>query len=241
MYNLQWKKTFLICSVVLIGLSAQAQRKTLHLEDHDLKPYYFGITLGVNSSRFHMNHHPVFMNNDSIAVAEPANNSGFSLGLSATARLNKRLEVRFNPQLIFAQKSIDYNLITPDTQKDEQKIMNKAVESVITSFPVQLKLNSDRIGNFRVYMMGGVKADLDLASNARARQAEDLIKIKKTDYGIEAGIGFNFFFPSFIFSPELKISNGLGNIHERDKDLKYSNVIDRMQSRMIMFSIRLEG
>jgi hypothetical protein len=90
-------------------------------------------------------------------------------------------------------------------------------------------------------MMGGVKADIDLASNAQARKAEDLVKINKYDYGIEAGVGFNFYFQSFIFSPEIKISNGLGNIHSRDANLKFSNVFDRIQSRMIFFVIHLEG
>jgi hypothetical protein len=112
---------------------------------------------------------------------------------------------------------------------------------VIVTFPLQLKFRSDRIGNFRVYMLGGAKVDFDLASNARARKAEDQIKIQKMDYGMEAGIGFNFYFPSFIFSPEVKISNGLGNLHSRDVNLKYSSVLDRMQSRMIVFSIHLEG
>ncbi|MEI9807519.1 MAG: hypothetical protein WDO16_06315 [Bacteroidota bacterium] len=52
------------------------------------------------------------------------------------------------------------------------------IESVIVSFPFQLKLQSDRIGNFRVYMLGGVKGDIDLASNARAKKAEDLVRSK---------------------------------------------------------------
>ena len=117
----------------------------------------------------------------------------------------------------------------------------KKIESVIFSFPFQLKFNSDRIGNFRVYVLGGVKADIDLAANARARRAEDLVKLQKSDYGTEFGMGFNFYFQSFIFSPEIKVSNGLRNIHSRDENLKYSNVIDRIQSRMIVISFHLEG
>jgi hypothetical protein len=61
------------------------------------------------------------------------------------------------------------------------------------------------------------------------------------DYGVEAGVGFNFYFQSFILSPEVKISNGLNNIHARDANLKYSSVLDRIQSRMIVFSIHIEG
>jgi hypothetical protein len=89
--------------------------------------------------------------------------------------------------------------------------------------------------------MAGIKADIDMASNARAKRAEDLVKIEKHDFGPEFGIGFNFFFESFIFSPEIKISNGLRNLHARDENLNYSNVFDKIQSRMIVISIHLEG
>ena len=222
---------------VFLSLSASAQ-KQLYMEDHDSKPYYFGITLATNIARFHTELHPSFLNQDSIYVAEPMNSGGFALGLLATNRISNRFETRFNPQLMFTDRSIFYKLKYKDYDGDS---ITKRVESVIVSFPFQVKFNSDRIGNFRVYMLGGVKADYDLASNARARRAEDLVKINKLDYGIEAGVGFNFYFQSFIFSPEIKISNGLGNIHSRDENLKYSNVLERIQSRMIVFSIHLEG
>jgi hypothetical protein len=172
-------------------------------------------------------------------VAEPANAGGFALGLAATARLTNRFEARFNPQLIFTERDLFYKLKYADA--DLGTDITKKIESVIVSFPVQIKFNSDRIGNFRVYMLGGVKGDIDLASNARAKKADDLVKINKYDFGVEAGIGFNFYFPSFIFSPEIKISNGISNLHSRDENLKYSNVLDRIQSRMIVFSIHLEG
>lgn len=209
-----------------------------NLADHDSKPYYFGITLGFNTGRFHMEKHPKFLQDDSVYVADPINSPGFALGLAATARLTNRFQLRFNPQLVFTERSIFYKLKYPDIDGTD---VTKKVESVIMSFPIHLKFQSDRIGNFRVYMFGGVKADIDMASNARAKRAEDLVKIEKNDYGIEAGVGFNFFMQSFIFSPEIKISNGLGNIHSRDAALKFSSVFDRIQSRMIMFTIHLEG
>jgi hypothetical protein len=92
-----------------------------------------------------------------------------------------------------------------------------------------------------VYMFGGGKIEYDLASNSTARKAEDLVKLKKFDYGVEAGVGFNIYFPVFILSPEIKISNGLGNIHSRDANLKYSSSIDKLNSRMVVFSLIFEG
>jgi hypothetical protein len=224
--------------LLLLAQTLLAQPRDLNQYDHDSKPYYFGITLGANMSRFQTSLHPQFLKNDSVYIAEPVNSSGFALGLLATARLSDRFQLRFNPQLMFTQRDIFYKLKHPEGGQTE---ITKTIESVIVTFPVQVKLQSDRIGNFRVYMMTGVKGDIDLASNARAKKAEDLVKIKKYDYGVELGMGFNFFFESFIFSPEIKISNGLNNIHSRDEKLKYSSVFDKVQSRMIVFSIHIEG
>ena len=207
--------------------------------DHDAKPYYFGITIGVNLARFQTDLHPRFLQYDSVYVAEPTNSGGFTLGLSATGRLSDRFQLRFNPQLMFIERNIHYQLKYPDI--DGFLEVTKKVESVIMTFPIQLKFQSDRIGNFRVYTLAGFKGDIDMASNARAKRAEELVKIGKYDYGPEFGIGFNFFFDSFILSPEIKISNGLNNIHARDENLRFSNVFDRIQSKMIVISIHLEG
>jgi hypothetical protein len=245
MLYLRWKKE-VAKKVILAGFlflvvacfSASAQRE-LNNEDHDYKPYYFGITLAASSSRFQSNLSSQFLLQDSIMVAEPLNSGGFALGLAATLRLTKRFEARLNPQLMFTDRAIAYTLRFKDRDLGSQ--VEKRVESVIVSFPLQVKFRSDRIGNFRVYMLGGSKLDFDLASNAKARKAEDMLKIGKVDYGVEGGVGFNFYFKSFIFSPEIKISNGLGNLHSRNENLNYSSVVDKIQSRMIVFSIHLEG
>ena len=221
------------------GHVAVAQPREMNLYDHDNKPYYFGITLGINAPRFHAQMHPNFLQHDSVYTAEPATSYGFSLGLLATGRLSDRFQVRFNPQLQFYDRHIRYNLKYPDNNNEAE--VKKTVESVAVTFPVQVKFQSDRIHNFRVYMLGGFRADIDLASNARAKKAEELIKIKKYDFGPEIGIGFNFFFQSFILSPEIKFTRGISNIHSRDAGLNYSSVFDKIQSRMIVFSIHIEG
>lgn len=246
MLHLHWKKSrelitgsFLLLGLICLAQTSQAQRWDINQYDHDSKPYYFGITLAGNVSRFQTEQHSRFLLDDSIFIAEPNNSGGFGLGLLATVRLSDRFQLRFNPQLTFIERSIFYKRKRPDI--DNQTDVTKVIESVTVSFPFQLKLQSDRIGNFRVYMLAGIKGDIDLASNARAKKAEDLVKIKKYDYGVELGLGFNFFFESFILSPEIKLSNGIPNIHSRDPKLIYSSVFDKIQSRMIVFSIHIEG
>ena len=232
-----------LCGGLFLSLSAAAQNPYSKVEmnriDQDSKPYYFGMSLGINLARFQVEYHPYFLNQDTIYLAEPVNSGGITLGFQATGRLSNRFQLRFNPQLMFMERNIFYNMRYPDINGDTA--VTQKVESIIASFPLQLKFQSDRIGNFRVYTLLGIKGDIDMASNARAKKAEDLVKIQKYDWGPEFGIGFNFYFPSFIFSPEIKISNGMRNIHSRDANLRYSNVLDKVQSRMIVFTIHLEG
>jgi Outer membrane protein beta-barrel domain len=211
------------------------------MADHDEKPYYFGLSFSYNKAAFHLNHHPRFLQKDSILVADPLFTGGVGFGITGTLRLNSRFELRYNPQLVFADKHIEYHLKYPQRVLDEDTIMVKEVSSVLFSSPVHIKFNSDRIGNFSFYVFAGGKLDIDLASNASARSEESIVKINKYDVGIEAGLGFQFYLQHFIFTPEIKISNGLNNIHFRDASQKFSNVIDQLRSRMIVFTIHLQG
>jgi hypothetical protein len=245
MLYLQWKKAqklrgqlILIVLLVLSSFSSFSQ-KVLYREEQDLKPYYFGLTLSTVYSRFQIEPHPSFLQQDSILVAEATNSPGISLRLVAALNLTNRFELRFNPGLIFTSRPIVYKL--KYAQRDYGTEVSKGVESILTTFPLDIKFKSDRIGNFRVYMLAGGKIDVDLASNAKARKADDMIKLQKMSYGVEAGFGFNFYRKSVTVSPEIKISNGLNNLHSRNENLNYSRVLDRIQSRMIVFSIHLEG
>ncbi len=237
----QIKILFTLVFTIAISNTSFCQMRELNLPDHQDKRLYFGITFAFNKASFKASFHPNFLVSDSVYSVEPYGTGGFSMGFTATARLTNRFELRYNPQLLFAEKNIDYHLKYPISTKDETEFMNKKVESITFSSPFHLKLNSDRIHNFSFYVFGGAKIDFDLASNARKKKAEELVKINGTDIGIEAGVGFQFYMKSFIFTPEIKISNGLNNIHFRDESLKFSNVIDQLRSKMIVFSLHLQG
>ncbi len=89
--------------------------------------------------------------------------------------------------------------------------------------------------------MGGMKFDFDLAANARSRRTDEFIKVKPFDMGYEMGVGFEFYNPNFIFSPEIKLSQGLMNQQFKDPKIPLSNAIDQITTRMIVISIHLEG
>jgi hypothetical protein len=239
------KKRALVLAAAFLGLlsttlSATAQRDLLNLPDHDDKFYHLGIALIYNNSHFQVSAHPNFLQSDSILSVNPLNTGGFGLAGMHTLKISQHLEFRVVfPQLMFSYKNLKYNLEDPSS--GQQTEVTKQVESILLGFPVQVKFLSDRINNFRVYMLGGCNYQYDLASNADSRKAGDLVKLKPYDFSIEAGIGFQFFFPVFILSPELKISDGIINVHDRDPNLIYSSTIDKLNSRMVVFSLIFEG
>lgn len=211
------------------------------MEDHDDKKIRFGINLGVNRSHFSFTHNPIFLNQDSIMVIESVNSTGINLAWLVNLKLSEHFDLRTFPvNLTFTEKNFEYNLPTPDRPDGEDFVTQKKIQSISLSLPIQLKFTSDRIDNFKVYMMAGVKGEYDLASNAGARKAENLIKLKRLDYGVEAGLGFHFYFPMFVLTPEVKMGWGIGNLHSRDINLKFSNTIDKINSRIISFSLTVE-
>lgn len=242
MYHLLWKQIALTALVALQLGNVSAQlfgAKPLYREERDFKRFYFGLSLGGAQTGLHPSRDIFFLQNDSILTAEPGNGAGYSLRLLATMKLSNRFEFRTNPGLILGvDRSFTYTL--GSRFPFENEVEQKLIQSNLASFPFHFKFNSDRIGNFKVYALAGIKYDIDLASNARNKAQNDLIKLKAGDFGGEVGIGFNFFLPFVTVSPEIKFSNGSTNLHARDVNNKYSTVLDRLRSRMIQFTIHLE-
>lgn len=237
--HLLWKTAFLILGCIFSFSTFAQFGKQIHRGDHDDKPYYFGLTLGYANTNLAYTKTQRFLDYDSVLSIAPGFSPSFCLGLLATFHPYGRWEFRVNPQLLLgANRSLQYNLAHP--LPGESFVETKTVQSTLVSFPFSAKFNSDRLSNFRAYMLGGVQFDMDLASNAKSSNADDLLKLKKFDYGVHFGIGCNLYLPFVTVSPEIKFVWGLSNLHSPTPTLKYSNTIDQLNSRMIIFSLHLE-
>lgn len=224
----------LLC-FLLTGSELHAQRQRLmNMTDHDDKRYYFGLTFGANVSQYRLKLEQNFVNSDSFRRITPIWSPGFNLGLMANMRLSNFIDVRLVPSLSFAEKKLKFNM-SPDTTS------TRSVESIYLHIPLQLKFKSNRLNNFRFYGMLGGKFDYDMSSNARSRRADEWLKVSPIDLGYEIGFGFEFYNPNFIFSPEIKLSQGLMNQLYKSPDIPLSNAINSLNARSIVISIHLEG
>jgi Outer membrane protein beta-barrel domain len=234
---LRRKITWLALMLLFCNSVLKAQiGDNINLDGHDDKPYHFGINIGYNVSHFAFSHHPAFLQSDTILDVESSNNAGINLAWLVNLRLSDHFDFRVHPlDLTFSEAGFVY------TQKySTDSTVTKKVQSVRLSFPFQIAFSSDRIGNFKVYTLAGGNFAYDLASNAGARKAEDMVKLKPSDFSLELGMGFHIYFPYFVLSPELKISEGVVNLHSRDPNLIYSSVMDQVYSRMVTFSLTVE-
>jgi len=214
-----------------LSQSAQAQMFRIN---HDDKKLYFGIMMGYNNSNFRIEPSEYFVNNDSILTVLGPKGRGFNLGIITNLKLAKHLDLRFTPGVAFSNRPLEYKQIGNFTEV-------KRIESVLLQAPIWLKFKSDRYNNFRFYVLGGARLDYDLASNSKKRKADDIVKLGRFDLSADYGIGVQIFFPLFIFSPEITISQGLPNIHVPSPTLNYSNVLNKLFSRTIMFKLQFEG
>ena len=243
MQHLLRNKINFICIIfAFVPACGFAQRGyEINLPDHDDKQFHFGINLGINRSHYNITHHPNFLSFDSVNVIESINSTGLNLAWLVNMRITEHIDIRLFPaNLVFTEKAFQYKLRFPDKPAGEDSVTIKKVTGITLAFPLQFKYTSDRIENFKVYMMAGGKIEYDLAANSGKKNIDDALTLKKLDYGLEAAIGFHFYFPVFVLTPELKIGYGLRNVHDRNPKTKFSGNIDEINSRTLTFSLTVE-
>lgn len=232
-----------LLATVLLGLagSANAQKiKTENLPNFDLHVFHFGFLLSYNTSDFFVKLKPNAPFTDSLLVLDHVKQPGFNLGIVSSLNMTPNLSLRFLPSLSFQDRQLKYSFRKSD---GKTTVFLKPVESTYLEFPLLLKLRSDRINNFAVYLLAGGKYSMDMASQKDVNQAIDdeiVIKLRRTDYSAEVGGGVDMFLPYFKFGIELKMGIGIPNLLI-DDNTRFSAPIESLRSKTYMFTFTFEG
>jgi hypothetical protein len=161
---------------------------------------------------------------------------GFGVGFITRYRLTDHLEVRTTPSLIFSDRTLTY------TFEDTAEPINKQVQATTVDVPLSLKLKSDRVGNLRAYLMGGVKFSGAIGGKKdglNTAPIERMVKNVKNYSSYEAGFGFDIYFEYFKLSPEIKVTNTFGNMLLPENH-PFSAPISKLSLHTIMFSLYFE-
>ena len=162
---------------------------------------------------------------------------GFAIGFITRYRLTDHLEVRTTPSLVFADRGLSYTYLTPSQN------VTKQVQTTTVDFPLSLKLKSDRIDDFRAYILGGVKYSIAIGgknnSNMNLDPLDKLVKNAGGFGSYEVGLGCDIYFEFFKLSPEIKLSNSFGNVLVPENQ-PFSSPISKLSLHTISFSLYFE-
>ena len=200
------------------------------------KKFYFGLTLGFNTSRYTPFRSEEFLFSDTIVAVNSLSGPGFNLNMIANLKIGQYFDFRFIPGFSFAERRLNY-------RRDARGIREtqRSVQSVFVELPFHFRYKSAPYRDKRMFVVAGAKYSFDVASESRTRQASDLVRISPHDFHVEYGAGVQFFFPYFIFSPEFKVSHGIGNTLIFNPSLDESTVLDKVLSRTFTLSFHIEG
>lgn len=215
---------------------------------------HFGFTIAGNSTDFRITPVPNSQLPDTviddsrykIQTIYSVPSRGFAIGLVTDLRLFEYVRLRFTPNISFATRGIEYTLATAD--RDSMRIFEKTVESVFLIFPMEVKVQSKRQSNFSAYVIGGGGYSLDLSARKKAgsgsaggaNQLDDNVKILRDDFFYSAGAGTDFYLQYFKLGFEVKLLIGTKNLMKVENSV-FTNSIDKIRSRMVVFSITFEG
>ena len=216
---------------------AQYNKGNHNFREFNDKAYYFGLTFGYNQSSFQVAHSRKFILNDSFNITQGLGGPGLNVSMVTNMKLGEYFDFRFLPGFSFVGRKFYY------LSAEDEVETTRDIESVLIQAPFQVRFKSDPFHDMRVFVLAGAKYTYDVASNARIRkeQANRIIRISPHDFALEVGAGMQFFFPFFIFSPEIKYSHGIGNVLIYNSKLAQTTVLEKVLSRTFTISFHFEG
>ena len=232
------KRVYLILGFCLLGSILFAQKQTVKNQPYgDYKLYHFGITVGLNFQDMLLTNSGLTTDTGETWYATIPNYSpGFTVGLIADLFLNPYMNLRFTPSLSFGDKALEF------VEQESDERFKTTVRSNYLMAPLDLKIRSMRLNNYRPYVIAGVYTALDLG----LKKDEPLL-LKPMNYGITIGLGCDFYLPIVKIAPEIRFCFGLNNVAEKNRTdltdyslVKYSDALAKGMSRMIIFTFNFE-
>jgi hypothetical protein len=183
---------------------------------------------------------------------------GFHVHALSNLRISDNFDLRFTPGIAFGGvREINYQLSDPASNRIDPADNPVKIESNFLEFPILIKYKSKRLNNFRPYLIGGINTRLDLAATkktwGRSKKESNLVLLKPLDFYYEIGLGMDFYFEHDLkFAIEFKYSVGMTNVLRTSinkngevivpdaEDAIFTDVIDKLNSRMFMITLHFE-
>ncbi len=214
-----------------LGKSLFTKDPIINLENFDKQRVYWGYFLGFSSFDFKTD----FKTNPAPdKLIDVKGHSGFNVGLVGVLRLQEYVELRFEPGLYYASRTLTYS------QFSNERDGVREVKATYIDFPLMLKFSSLRTGNVRPYLLGGFSSTLNLSSNSKSKDGNELQKfrVKQLTQNYTLGFGIDLYFEYFKFSPSIRGVFGLKDelIRDTDPNSPWTGNIQSMKTRAVLIN-----
>lgn len=220
---------FSIQAKAQLGKSMFTKDPIINLENFDKQRVYWGYYLGFSNFDFKTD----FKTNTGPPI-EVKGHTGFNVGLVGVLRLQEYFELRFEPGLYYASRTINYSQFT--TERDGVR----EVKATYIDFPLMLKFCSLRTGNVRPYLVGGLSSTLNLSSNSKSKDdnLQQRFRVKPWTQNYTLGFGVDLYFEYFKFSPSIRGVFGLKNelIPDADPNSPWTGNIESLKTRAFLIN-----
>jgi len=222
-----------LCKPVLAQFN---EKPILNIENKDKKRLNYGYFLGLNQYDFKFD----FKNDNGGNINDVLvqKTFGFNVGLIGELRINEFLDIRTEPGLSYTLRNLGFSGFTR-----EQDALRE-VKSTYINFPLLLKINTRRIGNWKPFLIGGGSASLNLSSNEDSLD-DNLtgnFRTKKWTYNYELGFGIDFYLEYFKFTPSIRGIFGLTDelVRDNDPNSPWTGNIESLKTRGLFINFTFE-
>lgn len=222
--------------IIPFNLSAQYREKE-NLPNYDSELIHYGFYIGGHMASMKVKYNQAYVSNsfDSLHSVIPLESPGFTVGFILNLRLAQYLDFRVLPGVGLYQYTLNYNTFD---QAAPQTFQGKK-EAFYAELPLLLKYKSQRRGNFRAYLIGGVKPSFEVSGKRPEEINEDVLLINTFNMAMEFGFGVDIYYKLFKFSPEIRFSRGFSNALF-DKQNSYSSPINELVTNSVSIYLQFQ-
>jgi hypothetical protein len=246
-FNSNMKRLPLLTAILLVSITVQSQEeKARNLPAFDLKRLHFGFTVGFNSMDLGIKRN--YEAQDFIYADVSKVLPGFQVSIVSDLRLNENWNLRFLPGISFGSREIyfyEYSDQGTGGLINLPDVINPVpLGPSFLDFPLHFKYRSERVSNYRPYLVGGANFRYDMSAKKEYdSESKEYLKFKPADFYLEFGFGVDTYLKYFKFAPEIKLAVGLRNIiadEGRPPHFQFVESIERVTSYIVMLNFHFE-
>jgi len=228
------KKLIAIIFIALCYNTSQAQifsgERVLNQQNFDQQRWSWGYFLGFNSYDFDFDYIDFDVNSLTNRDLITEQNIGFNVGLVGNLKINNNIDIRLEPGVSFNTRFLRP---TSTIEVDE-------VNSTYVHIPLLLKFSTNRLNNFKPFVLGGLSTSINLSSNEDNPDAA--IRLKTNTYYYEVGFGIDLYLYYFKLTPSIRGVFAINNelVEESKATTRYLDNVEKMSSRAIFINFTFQ-